>query len=75
MDAKSVSNMPLPTTEHFTVGSFTTANLQAPQGEVMKLTMLNLEQATEQPEAEQNPAFGTHIREAVAIVKDWAKNP
>jgi hypothetical protein len=30
----------------------------------------------EQVEAEfAEPAFGTNIREAVAIVKDWVKNP
>lgn len=51
-------------------GSFTTGNDQ-PDGEVMKLSMPNLSGTVHAPA----PIFGKHIKEAVAIVKDWHRNP
>lgn len=53
-------------------GSFTTGNEQ-PEGEVMKLALPNLSGTTTTKDAE--PAFGTHIREAIAVVKDWRNHP
>jgi hypothetical protein len=54
-------------------GSFTTGN-DLPEGEVMKLALPNLSgMQTEQQASE--PAFGKHIREAIAIVKDWKQRP
>jgi hypothetical protein len=56
-------------------GSFTTGNDQ-PEGEVMKLSLPNLSgtsSTTALHDAE--PIFGKHLREAVAIVKDWQRNP
>jgi len=75
MDAKLVVNdVPLVMPTHFTIGSFTTGNFQPPQGEVMKLSIPNLSGTqTEPPPAE--PIFGKHLREAVAIVKDWRRHP
>jgi hypothetical protein len=55
--------------ENFT-GSFTTGNEQ-PEGEVMKLSMPNLTGTA----CAQEPIFGKHIREAIAIVKDWRQRP
>jgi hypothetical protein len=52
-------------------GSFTTGS-NKPEGEVMKLALTNLPAATTQ---ETEPIFGKHLREAVAIVKDWHRNP
>jgi hypothetical protein len=63
----------MPTT--FTIGSLTTGNFQVPQGEVMKLMMPNLDAAPAKEPEDEGSAFGTHIREAIAIVKDWKKNP
>ncbi len=53
-------------------GSLTTGEAQ-PQGEVMKLSLTNLSGTgnVNQPD----PIFGKHLREAVAIVKDWQHNP
>ena len=70
----SIDNTPLTTETQILVGSLTTENIQPPQGEVMKLTLSKL--PTNQPEAETPsapPLFGTHIREGVAVVKDWLK--
>jgi hypothetical protein len=53
-------------------GSFTTGNEQ-PQGEVMKLALPNLS-GTASSHQDAEPIFGKHIREAVAIVKDWHRN-
>ena len=53
-------------------GSFTTGNVQ-PEGEVMKLALPNLSGTTAKQATE--PIFGKHLREAVAIVKDWHLNP
>jgi len=54
-------------------GSFTTG-IDQPEGEVMKLALPNLSgTATTHQDAE--PIFGKHLREAVAIVKDWHRNP
>jgi len=52
------------------MGSFTTGNEQ-PQGEVMKLSIPSLSGAVPGPE----PIFGQHLREAIAIVKDWHQRP
>jgi hypothetical protein len=74
MDAKLVvNNVPLVIPTHFTIGSFTTGNFQPPQGEVMKLSIPTL--SGTQTETPTEPAFGTHLREAVAIVKDWQRHP
>jgi hypothetical protein len=54
-------------------GSFTTSDEQ-PQGEVMKLSLPNLS-GTAQTHQDAEPIFGKHLREAVAIVKDWQRNP
>lgn len=54
-------------------GSFTTG-VDQPQGEVMKLSLTNLSGTAPINQAEE-PIFGKHLREAVAIVKDWAKHP
>ena len=71
-----IGNMPLPTETHVMVGSFTTENLQPPQGEVMKLTLSRLaENQPQEGQATAPPLFGTHIREGVAVVKDWIKKP
>jgi hypothetical protein len=70
-----IGNMPLPTL-NVMVGSFTTENHQPPQGEVMKLTLCKLAENQPEPEkAAAPPPFGTHIREGVAVVKDWLKKP
>ena len=53
-------------------GSFTTGNEQ-PEGEVMKLALPNLSGTTTTHDSE--PAFGTHIREAIAVVRDWRNHP
>jgi hypothetical protein len=74
MDAKIVTNTPLPMTNNFTIGSFTTGNFDPPQGEVMKLTIPNLA-GTQTEQQAGEPAFGKHIREAIAIVKDWKQKP
>jgi hypothetical protein len=52
-------------------GSFTTG-IEQPDGEVMKLALPNLSGTTT---TKDEPIFGKHIREAVAIVKDWHRNP
>jgi hypothetical protein len=54
-------------------GSFTTGNDQ-PQGEVMKLALPNLS-GTAATHQDVEPIFGKHLREAVAIVKDWKQRP
>jgi hypothetical protein len=72
MDANEVANLSIPT--NFTIGSFTTGNYQAPRGEVMKLDIPNLPEAGAAT-ADDAAMFGTHIREAIAIVKDWTKRP
>lgn len=54
-------------------GSFTTG-FEQPKGEVMKLAIPNISgKAAVQQNAE--PIIGKHLREAVAIVKDWHRNP
>ena len=53
-------------------GSLTTGTAQ-PEGEVMKLSLPNLSGKHTEPSSE--PIFGKHLREAVAIVKDWHQNP
>jgi hypothetical protein len=74
MDTKIVvDNLPLVIPTHFTIGSLTTGNFQPPQGEVMKLSIPTL--SGTQPEQPSEPIFGKHIREAVAVVKDWSRNP
>jgi hypothetical protein len=81
MDTTTVTNAQLPITNNLTIGSFTTGNFQPPQGQVMKLVLPNLpeDQTQDQPQ-EQNqktppPLFGAHIREGIAVVKDWMKKP
>jgi len=71
----SIDNMPLSTETYVMVGSFTTETLQPPQGEVMRLTLSKI--ADNQPEEAPAapPLFGAHIREGVAVVKDWIKKP
>ena len=69
------TNKPLSIMNHFTIGSFTTGNFQPPQGEVFKLTLTNLDAGTEHRDEGKEPLFGAHIREAIAIVKDWKKRP
>lgn len=54
-------------------GSFTTG-VEQPQGEVMKLVLTNLSGTATTNQAE-DPIFGKHLREAAAILKDWAKHP
>jgi hypothetical protein len=53
-------------------GSFTSGTAQ-PEGEVMKLSLPNL--SGTQTEKQSEPIFGKHLREAVAIVKDWHQRP
>ena len=57
------------------VNSLTFGNFQPPQGQVMKLRLPNVqpEEAYEKQPAPESQVFGTHIREAIAIVKDWKK--
>jgi hypothetical protein len=59
------------------LGSLTFGQLPQVQGEVMKLHIniqpQEVEDPSERPAAPQ--LLGTHIREAVAIVKDWKKRP
>ncbi len=77
MDAKLVvNNVPLVMPTHFTIGSFTTGNFEVPQGQVMRLTVGKLaEVQPEEPEQKAPPVFGAHIREGIAVVKDWMKKP
>lgn len=75
MDAKIVGNKPITMPTNFTIGSFTTGNFQAPQGEVMKLDLPNLSGTHIEQPSDDAPLFGEHIREAISIVKDWKKNP
>lgn len=73
VDAKTVSNLPLEMPTNYSVGSFTTSNFQPPQGEVMKLEVPKL--ADTRADESCSPPFGTHVREAISVVKDWMKNP
>ncbi len=77
MDTKLVSNLPVPMPINFTLGSITTGTFEPPVGEVMKLEVTNLPQA--QPKQLEPgtppPLFGAHIREGIAVVKDWMKKP
>ena len=77
MDGKVMQNMPVTVPTHVTVGSFTTGKAAAPQGLVLKLELPKL--VENQPEeVEQKvplPLFGAHIREGIAVVKDWMKKP
>jgi hypothetical protein len=74
-----VNNTPLKT-ETPVVGWLTTESAQPPQGQVMKLIVRNLPDVGAQvQEAEEQKAapslFGEHIREGIAVVKDWMKKP
>jgi len=75
-DAPLVRNMPVPPPANI-IGSYTTEINRPPDGEVMKLAVTKFGDA--QPdESEQNsppPLFGAHIREGIAVVKDWMKKP
>lgn len=73
--ATLVTNMPIEPPTQITMGSLTTNGVQPPQGQVMKLDMPNLSE-DEPREKEKNtppPLFGTHIKEGIAVVKDWMK--
>lgn len=72
MDNTYSANMPLKTPTHFTVSSLTTGQLGVPQGEIMKLSLSGLEAAEREG---SEPVLGKHVREAIAIVKDWRRNP
>jgi hypothetical protein len=69
---RDVLEVPFVRPANFT-GSFTSGSDQ-PDGEVMKLALTNLT-GTTAANKESEPVFGKHIREAVAIVKDWQRNP
>jgi hypothetical protein len=72
-----VSNMDVPTADVI-IGSVTTEEKREPQqGQVMKLTVGKLVEPQPQEAAlnTTTPLFGTHIREGIAIVKDWMKKP
>jgi hypothetical protein len=76
MDGKVMQNMPVTVPTHVTVGSFTTGKAAAPQGLVLKLELPKLvENQPEEVEREAPPLFGVHIREGIAVVKDWMKKP
>jgi hypothetical protein len=59
------------------VRSITFGQLEEPQGEVMKLNLLNAQpqENDEAPAPAGSQLFGTHIKEAIAIVKDWKNRP
>lgn len=72
-----VSNMPVPKTD-VVIGSITTEEKTEPQqGQVMKLTVAKLAEPKQQEATLKTntttPLFGTHVREGIAIVKDWMK--
>jgi hypothetical protein len=75
--ATLVTNMPIESPTEITMGSLTTNSIQPPQGQVMKLTLPNLSQAEPKEEEKKAPPplFGEHIREGIAVVKDWMKKP
>jgi hypothetical protein len=76
MDVKLVTNMPVPTPTHIATGLFTAGNFDPPQGQVMKLTTKLDNAPPEEPEQKTPPPlFGAHIREGIAVVKDWMKKP
>jgi hypothetical protein len=73
MKSSDVTNLPLSISNHYTTGS-SSGNFAAPQGEVMKLDIPNVQEGA--PERTVSSAiFGSHIREAIAIVKDWNNRP
>ena len=76
MNIKSINNMPLSIPTQSVIGFSTTGNFELPHGQVMKLELSNLN-VVQSAEAEQKspPIFGAHIREGVAVVKDWLKKP
>jgi len=52
------------------------SNLPAnPSIEDLNRLVMSSEPISETEPARTEPLFGTHIREAVAIVRDWVKNP
>jgi hypothetical protein len=77
MNATSINNMPLSIPTQSPIGHSTTGNFEVPQGLVMKLELSNLhqDQPSESEQFSPPPIFGAHIREGVAVVKDWLKKP
>jgi len=74
MDGTITKNMPVTLPTHVSTGLFTTGNLEAPQGQVMKLELPKLTQdRPEEQEQRASPVLGVHIREGIAVVKDWMK--
>jgi hypothetical protein len=75
--ATLVTNMPIEAPTQITTGSLTTDTVQPPQGQVMKLTLTGLAnvEAQKQERKSPPPLFGEHIREGIAVVKDWMKKP
>jgi len=73
------NNAPLKT-ETPVVGWLTTESARPPQGQVMKLIVSKLpDVGAQMQEAEEQktppPLFGAHIKEGIAVVKDWMKKP
>jgi hypothetical protein len=68
-----VKNMPLSVPKDLIVGS-TTSGAQPPQGQVIKLNVTKIADAQlEQERQTPPPLFGAHIKEGIAVVKDWMK--
>lgn len=59
------------------VRSLTFGKIEEPQGEVMKLNIVNAQPQSndEAPTPAESQLFGTHIKEAIALVKDWKNRP
>jgi hypothetical protein len=74
MKSSDVTNLPLSMSSNYTTGS-TSGNFTAPQGQVMKLDIPNVPETAQQNTSDRTAVFGSHIREAIAIVKDWNNRP
>jgi hypothetical protein len=59
------------------INSTTFETARPPQGVLMHLHLANVqpEESHAAPPSAESQLFGTHLREAVAIIKDWKKRP
>jgi hypothetical protein len=70
-----VNNMQVQIPTKISTGIYNTDDSQVPQGQVIKLSVAGLPEAQSADSEQANvpPLFGAHIREGIAVVKDWMK--